>query len=216
MRLYLQPVFAALTLAATAGAANAATIVNGSFESGSPQPAVGGFSTLGVGSTAITGWKVVGGTIDWINGYWQASDGTHSLDLSGNGPGVIEQTITTVPGQTYRVYFDLSGNPDGGGIAKPGVIAEINGTTQSATFTGIKGISHSQMNWLRNAFIFTAGPNTNTKLRFRSTTPGPFGPALDHVSIVDGVPEPAAWALLIAGFGLAGAALRRRPRVVLA
>ena len=29
-----------------------------------------------------------------------------------------------------------------------------------------------------------------------------------------GVPEPASWALLITGFGLAGAALRRRPRTV--
>ena len=29
-----------------------------------------------------------------------------------------------------------------------------------------------------------------------------------------GVPEPAAWSLMIAGFGLAGAALRRRPRAL--
>ena len=30
-----------------------------------------------------------------------------------------------------------------------------------------------------------------------------------------GLPEPAAWSLMIAGFGLAGAALRRRPHLQL-
>ena len=45
--------------------------------------------------------------------------------------------------------------------------------------------------------------------------------AIDNVRIgplqdVAGVPEPAAWALMIAGFGLAGIALRRRRSAVLA
>jgi hypothetical protein len=32
----------------------------------------------------------------------------------------------------------------------------------------------------------------------------------DHVSLTSAVPEPASWAMLIAGFGLSGAAMRRR------
>jgi hypothetical protein len=36
------------------------------------------------------------------------------------------------------------------------------------------------------------------------------GHALFEVNVAHGVPEPAAWALMIAGFGLAGAQLRRR------
>ncbi len=90
----------AAVMAATmvSGAANAATIINGSFELGSPQPGAGSFSTLGTGSTAITGWSVFSGSIDWINGYWQAADGTHSVDLSGNGNGAIEQTFARVAG----------------------------------------------------------------------------------------------------------------------
>ncbi len=36
----------------------------------------------------------------------------------------------------------------------------------------------------------------------------------EHLTIAAAVPEPATWSLLIAGFGLTGAALRRRARVV--
>jgi hypothetical protein len=41
------------------------------------------------------------------------------------------------------------------------------------------------------------------------------GPLLDNVKLtVDaGVPEPAAWAMMLAGFGLVGAAMRRREKV---
>lgn len=35
---------------------------------------------------------------------------------------------------------------------------------------------------------------------------------VDNISVGDGIPEPSAWTLLIAGFGLTGAALRRRGR----
>src|SRR5262245_54069854 len=89
----------------------AAAFTNGSFETGT-NPGV--FTTLASGSTAITGWMVSAGTIDYIGTYWTASDGVRSLDMSGNGPGAITQTFDTVPNQQYQVIFDLAGNPDGG------------------------------------------------------------------------------------------------------
>lgn len=79
-----------------------------------------------------------------------------------------------------------------------------------------------------------ASLNTGAKVTGFSTgvgsgwSPGTFVGAVDNVSFtfddntssfnfeVSAVPEPATWAMLIAGFGLAGAALRRRNRAVLA
>lgn len=64
------------------------------------------------------------------------------------------------------------------------------------------------MNWLAQSFSFTATGASST-LAFTSTTATAFGPALDGVSVA-AVPEPATWAMMIFGFGLVGAAMRRR------
>ena len=80
--------FAAAVVVGSFGVAQAATLVNGSFEDG-VDPGV--FTTLGEGSGNITGWSIYGGgvagTIDYIGSYWNASDGNRSIDLNGNGPG---------------------------------------------------------------------------------------------------------------------------------
>jgi choice-of-anchor C domain-containing protein len=202
---------AALAAATTLGAsqASAAAFMNGSFELNTADPV--SFSTLGAGSNVVTGWTVFGGTVDYINGYWQAANGTHSIDLSGNGAGSIQQTFDTVAGKTYSVDYFLSGNPDSGGVAKPGVVAAIDGALiASSTFTGVKGSSHSQMDWLAQNFTFVAS-GASTTLRFTSNTGNPFGPAIDAVS-VSAVPEPATWAMMIIGFGACGSMVRSSRR----
>ncbi len=85
---------------------------NGSFETSTANPG-SSFVTLGAGSTDIAGWTVGSGSIDYIGGYWTASDGSKSIDLSGSAAGSIWQTFDTIAGQTYFIDVMISGNPDG-------------------------------------------------------------------------------------------------------
>jgi len=193
----------ALMLAALPVGAEAAILVNGSFEQG--PASVGRFVTYSSGSTAITGWTVTGGSVDLIGSYWNSSDGARSLDMSGNSPGTILQTLATTPGQRYRLSFDVSSNPD-----------EPNLKTMQVVFGSAPALNvvsppvRRPLTWVTVSRVFTAA-SASTDLSFQSTFGGPWGVALDNVSVSAVVPEPASWALLIAGFGLVGAMMRRRP-----
>src|SRR6185295_9430151 len=85
---------------------------NGSFELGTltGDPCN---TSLPNGSTAITGWQVISGDIDYLTpSCWTPSDGTRSLDLVGTGSiSGVQQTFDTAASQAYEVIFDLSGNP---------------------------------------------------------------------------------------------------------
>lgn len=201
----------ASTVALGATSANATvSIVNGSFEAASFDP--GTFTTLGMGSTAITGWVVGGLGVDYIGSYWQAADGNRSIDLSGNDKGSISQMLTGLTiGQLYSVTFALAGNPDGGGSTKVAVASD--GGSQSSVFNFLQGgNTKTNMGWVDQTFNFTA-TGTSANLTFSATQNDAYGPALDNVRISGGVPEPAVWMMMIAGFGLVGATLRRDRRI---
>ena len=92
------------------GTAFAAPFQNGSFEVGTPTADPCNVA-LPIGSTAITGWTVIAGNIEYITHCWTPSEGARSLDLVGNGNiGGVQQTFDTVVGATYQVSFDLAGN----------------------------------------------------------------------------------------------------------
>jgi len=197
---------AATTLGATA--ANAVTIINGSFETG-VNP--GSFTTIGNGdSTSIFGWTVGGLGVDYIGSYWQAADGDRSIDLSGNDKGSISQMLTGLTvGQTYQVMFALAGNPDGGASTKVAVASD--GGSQSSVFFFPQGSNtHQNMGWTNQVFTFKA-TGTTANLTFSATQFDAYGPALDNVSI-SAVPEPATWAMMIIGFGGVGSMLRSTRR----
>jgi hypothetical protein len=65
------------------------------------------------------------------------------------------------------------------------------------------------MGWEQFFYSFTA-TNAATVLTFASGEQNAFGPALDNVAISAAVPEPATWAMLIAGFAGIGGSMRRR------
>jgi choice-of-anchor C domain-containing protein len=204
-------VAATAILGATASNA-AVAIVNGSFEDGAIDP--GSFTTLNAGDTTITGWLVGGAGVDYIGTYWQASQGSRSVDLSALGAGSLSQILSGLTiGQTYQVSFDLAGNPDGGSSTKVAVVTD--GETTS-TYDFLQGAnSKSSMGWTTHTFNFKA-TGENATLTFSSAEETPYGPALDNVSIFGAVPEPATWAMMIVGFGVVGASLRTRRRVLAA
>lgn len=63
-------------------------------------------------SSANFGWTVSSGNIDHIHTYWSPNSGDYSIELNGDTPGAIEQTVTTVPGETYAISFYYSDNID--------------------------------------------------------------------------------------------------------
>jgi choice-of-anchor C domain-containing protein len=197
----------------------AAPFQNGSFENASVDPG-GSFVTLADGSMQITGWTVISGDIDYIGTYWVASTGVRSLDLVGDqNVGGIEQTFDTVPGATYRVSFDLAGNPQGPPTIKP-LTVNAGGVVQDYTFD-TTGKTVSNMGWVTNQLTFTASGPTTT-LSFISDTTGLgccYGAALDNVivQLVQLPPAPAPVPLepaapLAALSILAGALLIHRRR----
>lgn len=198
----------AAAVALSGAAANAATLINGSFESGQNP---GSYITLGHNSTAIDGWIVKGNGVDYVGSYWKAADGVRSVDLSALNGGSIQQTIDTIIGKTYKVSFWLAGNPDAGEGDKLVATSVSGDWVNNFTFTVTGANNHENMGWKQYSYEFTAFDTTST-LVFNSQTRTPYGPALDNVSI-SAVPEPATWAMMIIGFGAAGSMVRSRRKV---
>jgi choice-of-anchor C domain-containing protein len=198
----------ALLLAVTAMPASANLLTNGSFEAGT-----GGspFTTKGVGSPDITGWSIDGGTVDYIDGYWAASDGVRSIDIAGDAIGSISQAFATIVGSTYTVSFDLSANPDGPAISRNLLVAINGGAPSLFSHADTSGYDLASMDWMTHSFNFTAtGASTILSFTTDASASTFYGPALDNVSVLAAVPESATWMMMLAGFGLVGGVMRRR------
>ena len=199
---------AGLTVSGAASAANLLT--NGGFEA--PNVGGAGYYNLGVDHAvpAAFGWTV-SDNIDIVTygaGYAPTTPagggGAQAIDLVGYGDGTsggVSQSFATVAGQTYQFSFDYSHNPGIGG-------AVANVTLNGGSFQVAN--SDPSDGWVQYAGSFVA-TGANTTLAFDNLSGGGNGGLyLDNVSVSGGVPEPATWALMLTGFGLAGATLRRR------
>ena len=171
----------------------------------------GSFVTLAPGNTQIDNWTVgpaVG--VDYIGGYWQAQNGSRSIDLSGTtlpdgGPGPyfgsISQDFTATIGQQYKVTFWLSGNPDGPPDPKKADVT-VDGLAPISFLYPITG-DKTDMNWVEKSFFFTATAVAQT-ITFASDATANntnYGPAIDDVDISP-VPTPPAFLLFATGLGL--------------
>lgn len=156
-------------------------LVNGSFEEG---PDVDNFVALDSGSTAIKGWTVTRGQIDYIGTHWVSGHGKRSLDLHGSpGFGGIKQTFKTVEGQRYRVTFLMAGSP-GSKSSVNTLCVRAAGKKEVFSFDN-EGRTHQNMGWTKKSWEFDA-VSTETTLEIHTLDDEDelAGPALDDVRVV--------------------------------
>lgn len=211
---------ALVAAAATPAAAAVNLVVNGGFETPVTNP--GSFIQVN-GGGSFTGWDVLspGTNVIIINQSYQEGglvfnphSGIASIDLTGagnTGPTTgISQILATTSGKYTLSFWVGNASPTGGNgsnYTQPSTVnLSINGgaiqsfTNSTDTPFGI--------NWKPFSVDFVA--NGATTIAFTNGTTGDNMLGLDDVSAVSAVPEPASWAMLIAGFALTGAAMRRR------
>ena len=216
----------AAVMLAFGGAAEAATIANGSFEGG---PTAGGNQEVLIGGTAIPGWTVVnqsgtttsgGKSIAWLGdgAYgFNTPFSTDYLDLTGYSGSTddsgVAQTIATEIGAAYRLSFYVGGYQGYG----PNSVRVSAGGQQAVLSDPITdGITAGRTVWTLQNFDFTA-TSASTMLSIVGINSGQDFIGLDNVSISGGpvvaaVPEPASWAMMIIGLGMVGTGLRYRKR----
>jgi choice-of-anchor C domain-containing protein len=155
-------------------------VVDGSFEA---PIATSPFQTFNAGSS-VGGWTVSAGSIDLINGYWNAADGNQSIDLSGNSRGAIQQTVNASAG-SYRLTFALSGNSDGPPTIKT-VVVSIGGVSSQFSFT-TPANNNNNMLWVTETLDFSLPTSGNAVLSFQDISDGQsaYGAALDNIILTE-------------------------------
>jgi len=198
---------------------------NSGFEAPSLQGSA--FATLTAGKQpALDGWQLKGSVDVVAAGGGLAATGGQFLDLSGNdtgaGPGTITQKVKVIAGHTYRLSFQLSGNPNGQPAVKT-IEVRLGGKRQTFTFD-TTGHTNTDLGWTTQTMQIQApcGSSTMT-VSFASKTEGARGPNLDNVVLADlGGAECSAsyftWWIALGAVLLVGAAVgyllirRRRAR----
>jgi hypothetical protein len=201
----------ALGAAALAGSSQAANlIVNGDFSNPNTS---GGF----VITPSIPGWVndnnddlEVGAS--GIYGLACYTSGCQNLEVNANTFDTVSQLVTGLTvDDTYNLSWAYGGRVSGGP-------QELNVSFGGVPLT--QDSSNGYAAWSLNSFIVKATATSET-LTFASVdTSGEggrpsYGNELTAVSLI-AVPEPAAWALMLVGFGGLGAAMRSRRRMALA
>ena len=198
-----------LIITAFGQVAKANLILNGDFESPS-----GGLGRYLGGSTAISGWTVLGNDVDLLttnysetsNGMFtfNAESGLQSIDLTGNGnngpTNGITQSIPTVTGTHYALSFYVGSALSTNGTSSYQPPGAVDGLSIDGgpiiPFTS-RPIVPGQITWTGYTYSFTATGPVST-ISFLNATPlnTSLG-ELDNVSVV-AVPEP-----IVAGICLA-------------
>jgi PEP-CTERM motif/Protein of unknown function (DUF642) len=207
---------AAITLLALIGVAQSAqatSIVNGNFETGPFGGTPAGFTVspgneiVAVQASAfVPCCNVIGSTAQLAN-HLAAFGGNNAANIS-----TLSQILSTEEGGRYTISFDFAAIGQLGRTAGILVNAfDANTNALLGSFSTTRLVDNNLVTTFERFSFNFIGASSATRLSFN------LDPAFDSEN-VDGVldnvtaavPEPATWAMMIAGFGFAGAALRRR------
>ena len=204
-------IFATLIAATAAISAQAVTFTSAP---GAPDPGPAAGQTnlinfdaaLPAGVTLTGNYALVTGT---VAGQYAApaGDTTRYLVIPGNGTnGTADLQFGNIYGPVTSLSFYL------GSIDTYNTISFLNGNSVIAggTFTGGQfppAVGDQASAGSNRRIFFTFAPSEMvTGIRFASSN---IALEVDSIAIA-GVPEPRTWAMLILGFGMVGAAMRRR------
>lgn len=206
----------AITMA-TSPACALSLLVNGGFEaSSSTTQTPTGWNNIGP-TNGVIPYSVVSAQpiYEGLNFYSLGGVGSNGLSAIGVG---ISQSVATTAGNTYRLTFGYSGEngPD---------LSTVLGVSIGSMATQFQVTSTNDGFFTRpftTATIDYVATGALTTISFTLLATNEIGlignndPLIDGVSFeqiatgMPAVPEPATWAMMIAGFTLTGSALRRR------
>lgn len=221
---------AAFALAAFATPASAAVVYSNNFDAEN-----GGNTALNYNS--FNGLTVTDGTVDLVKsgdyGIICAGGAGACVDLDGstNDAGLTSSnSFAFNAGERVALSFNFSGNQRGGssdsfifGFDFAGMTSGTYGYNSTSFGNNNLGAFNSNsielsVNGISPGFAmtdfefyFVADNAGSLTFRFQDTGNDNIGVILDNVSLA-AVPEPSTWAMLILGFGVVGAAARRRRR----
>jgi len=134
--------------------------------------------------TEIPSWNIVSGSVDVVySAYWQANDGSWSIDMAGDSDGTLTQSFDTTAGNEYHVSFALSGNPEGGPQTKTLNVGASGSPVQTYSYT--VNFQHNpipNMNYAQESYVFTAS-SSSSAITFQSVGDQAWGPVIDTVAV---------------------------------
>lgn len=193
-------------LTAFASPAQALVILNDTFDGEN-----GGSTALGYNGFA--NFSVDGG-VDLIrNGSFGISCSGSCVDLDGSpGPGaLVSKTIGYGLGDIFTFTFNISGNQRSA-VGSDNAYLNIYDSATNALLGSFSTTRLSNAPFSNFTSTWTTTGTGAFYFKLGSSSTDNEGPLVDSalVTLTSAIPEPGTWAMMIGGFALVGASMRRR------